>query len=162
MENALLGYSPRRATKGVLRSFLQPADKLFAMVATQDVGRPGPLRFFRENGSGTQGRRTGGPPHGISPNDLARSLRRGAEAPRPGRDGAARGLGEDFPLSGNAKIHCLGFRMPRWASTRDGSTSASTAGRRLKGTTALEKRHRRNLVRASQAKNIRLTAARPL
>src|ERR1700732_1906502 len=38
MENALWDIPSARA-EGVLRSFLQPADKLFPMVATQDVGR---------------------------------------------------------------------------------------------------------------------------
>ena len=38
MENALWDV-PAARDEGVLRSFLQPADKTFPMVATQDVGR---------------------------------------------------------------------------------------------------------------------------
>jgi len=96
MENALWDI-PSARDEGLLRSFLQPADRLFPMVATQDVGRLA-AALLREDWSGTRVVELEGPAR-ISPNDLAH----GAEAPRPGRDGAARELGADFPLSGNAK-----------------------------------------------------------
>ena len=99
MENALWDI-PSARDEGVLRSFLQPADKLFPMVATQDVGRlaaASPRGLERD-----AGRRTGGARTHIAERSRP-SLRHGAEAPRPGRDGAARELGADFPLSGNAK-----------------------------------------------------------
>jgi uncharacterized protein YbjT (DUF2867 family) len=99
MENALWDI-PSARDEGVLRSFLQPADKLFPMVATQDVGRLA-AALLREDWSGTRVVELEGPAR-ISPNDLARAFH-GAEAHRPGRDGAARELGADFPLSGNAK-----------------------------------------------------------
>src|ERR1700728_4584208 len=53
MENALWDV-PSARDEGVLRSFLQPADKRFPMVATRDVELEGPAR--------------------ISPNDLARAF----------------------------------------------------------------------------------------
>jgi NAD(P)H dehydrogenase (quinone) len=83
----------------VLRSFLQPADKLFPMVATQDVGRLA-AALLREDWIGTRVVELEGPTR-ISPNDLARAFATVLE--RPVRDGAARELGADIPFSGHAK-----------------------------------------------------------
>jgi uncharacterized protein YbjT (DUF2867 family) len=52
MENALWDV-PSVRDNGVLRSFLRPADKAFAMVATQDVGRVA-AALRRETWSGTR------------------------------------------------------------------------------------------------------------
>jgi uncharacterized protein YbjT (DUF2867 family) len=71
MENALWDI-PSARDEGVLRSFLQPADKLFPMVATQDVGGLA-ATLLRENGSGTRVVELEGPAR-ISPNDLARAF----------------------------------------------------------------------------------------
>ena len=100
MENALWDV-PSARDEGVLRSFLQPADKRFPMVATQDVGRLA-ATLLREDWIGTRGRRAGGARTHIAERSRP-SLRHGAEAPRPGRNGAARQLGADLPHAGNAK-----------------------------------------------------------
>jgi uncharacterized protein YbjT (DUF2867 family) len=71
MENALWDV-PSARDEGVLRSFLQPADKLFPMVATQDVGGLA-AALLRDNGSGTRVVELEGPAR-ISPNDLARAF----------------------------------------------------------------------------------------
>jgi uncharacterized protein YbjT (DUF2867 family) len=68
MENALWDV-PSARDEGVLHSFLQPADKLFPMVATQDVGGLA-AALLRDNGSGTRVVELEGPAR-ISPNDLA-------------------------------------------------------------------------------------------
>jgi uncharacterized protein YbjT (DUF2867 family) len=52
MENAVWDV-PSARDEGVLRSFLQPVDKLFPMVATQDVGGLA-AALLREDWSGTQ------------------------------------------------------------------------------------------------------------
>jgi uncharacterized protein YbjT (DUF2867 family) len=71
MENALWDV-PSARDEGVLHSFLQPADKLFPMVATQDVGGLA-AALLRDNGSGTRVVELEGPAR-ISPNDLARAF----------------------------------------------------------------------------------------
>src|ERR1700731_2040511 len=71
MENALWDI-PSARDEGVLRSFLQPADKPFPMVATQDVGRLA-AALLREDWSGTRVVELEGPAR-ISPNDLDRAL----------------------------------------------------------------------------------------
>ena len=71
MENALWDV-PSARDEGVLRSFLQPVDKLFPMVATQDVGGLA-AALLRDNGSGTRVVELEGPAR-ISPNDLARAF----------------------------------------------------------------------------------------
>jgi len=71
MENALWDVPSARA-EGMLHSFLQPADKLFPMVATQDVGGLA-AALLRDNGSGTRVVELEGPAR-ISPNDLARAF----------------------------------------------------------------------------------------
>ncbi|MGV1766067.1 hypothetical protein [Rhizobium rhizogenes] len=86
--------------EGVLRSFLQPADKLFPMVVTQDVGHLA-AALLHEDWSRAQVIELEGAAH-IAERSRA-SLRHGAETPNLGRDGAALELGADFPFSVNAK-----------------------------------------------------------
>jgi len=71
MENAQWDV-PAARDEGVLRSFLQPAEKVFPMVATQDVGRAA-AALLRENWSGTRVVELEGPAR-VSPNDLARAF----------------------------------------------------------------------------------------
>lgn len=71
MENAQWDV-PAARDEGVLRSFLQPADKAFPMVATQDVGCTA-AALLRENWSGTRVVELEGPAR-VSPNDLARAF----------------------------------------------------------------------------------------
>ena len=71
MENALWDVAAAR-DEGVLRSFLQPADKGFPMVATQDIGRVA-AALLREDWSGTPVVELEGPER-VSPNDLARTF----------------------------------------------------------------------------------------
>ncbi len=78
MENALWDV-PSARDEGVLRSFLQPADKRFPMVATQDVGRLA-ATLLREDWIGTRVVELEGPAR-ISPNDLARAFATGLKRP---------------------------------------------------------------------------------
>src|SRR5260370_3091732 len=78
MENALWDV-PSARDEGVLRSFLQPADKLFQMVATQDVGRLA-AALLREDWIGTRVVELEGAAR-ISPNDLARAFATVLERP---------------------------------------------------------------------------------
>lgn len=68
MENAQWDI-PAARDEGVLRSFLQPADRPFPMIATQDVGRTAAV-LLREDWSGTRVVELEGPAR-LSPNDLA-------------------------------------------------------------------------------------------
>ncbi|MDQ0393453.1 NmrA family NAD(P)-binding protein [Labrys monachus] len=68
IENALWDV-PSARDNGIIHSFLQPADKVFPMVATQDVGRVA-ADLIQEDWSGTRIVELEGPRH-ISPNDLA-------------------------------------------------------------------------------------------
>lgn len=71
MENAQWDV-PAARDEGVLRSFLQPVDKAFPMVATQDVGCTA-AALLRENWSGTRVVELEGPAR-VSPNDVARAF----------------------------------------------------------------------------------------
>lgn len=71
MENAQWDI-PAARDEGVLRSFLQPADKLFPMIATQDVGRTA-AALLSEDWSGTRVVELEGPTR-VSPNDIARAF----------------------------------------------------------------------------------------
>ncbi|SHE82103.1 Uncharacterized conserved protein YbjT, contains NAD(P)-binding and DUF2867 domains [Kaistia soli DSM 19436] len=71
MENAQWDI-PAARDEGVLRSFLQPADKPFPMIATEDVGRTA-ARLLREDWSGTRVVELEGPTR-VSPNDMARAF----------------------------------------------------------------------------------------
>lgn len=71
MENAAWDVASAR-DKGVLHSFLQPADKTFAMVATQDIGRLA-ADLIREEWVGKRVIELEGPAR-VSPNDLAEAF----------------------------------------------------------------------------------------
>jgi NAD(P)H dehydrogenase (quinone) len=71
MENALWDIASAR-DEGVLHSFLRPADKPVAMVATQDVGRLAAM-LLQEDWSGTRVVELEGPAR-VSPNDIARAF----------------------------------------------------------------------------------------
>jgi NAD(P)H dehydrogenase (quinone) len=71
IENALWDV-PAARDEGILRSFLQPADKAFPMIATEDVGHVA-ARLLREEWRGTRIVELEGPAR-ISPNDLAQAL----------------------------------------------------------------------------------------
>lgn len=71
MENAQWDVPAARDERG-LRSFLQPADKPFPMIATQDVGRTA-ARLLRKDRSGTCVVELEGPAP-VSPNDIARAF----------------------------------------------------------------------------------------
>ncbi len=71
LENALWDI-PSARDEGVLYSFLQPADKPVAMVATQDVGRLAAM-LLQEEWSGTRVVELEGPAR-VSPSDIARAF----------------------------------------------------------------------------------------
>lgn len=71
MENAAWDVAPAR-DEGVLHSFLQPAAKTFAMVATQDIGRLA-ADLIREQWIGKRVVELEGPAR-VSPNDLANAF----------------------------------------------------------------------------------------
>ena len=71
MENAVWDVASAR-DEGVLHSFLQPADKTFAMVATQDIGRLA-ADLIREQWIGKRVVELEGPAR-VSPNDLANAF----------------------------------------------------------------------------------------
>jgi uncharacterized protein YbjT (DUF2867 family) len=70
MENAL--WDVASAREGVLHSFLQPADRTFPMVATQDVGSVA-ADLLVEDWNGTRVVELEGPVR-VSPNDLAEAF----------------------------------------------------------------------------------------
>jgi uncharacterized protein YbjT (DUF2867 family) len=78
MENALWDV-PAARDKGILRSFLQPADKAFPMVATRDVGHAA-AKLLREDWRGTRIVELEGPAR-VSPNDLAHAFATALERP---------------------------------------------------------------------------------
>jgi uncharacterized protein YbjT (DUF2867 family) len=71
MENSLWDVASAR-DEGVVRSFLQPADKAFPMVATRDVGRLA-ADLIRQNWTGTRIVELEGPAR-VSANDLAQAF----------------------------------------------------------------------------------------
>lgn len=71
MENALWDVASAR-DEGVLRSFLQPADKAFPMVATRDVGRLA-ADLIRQDSTGTRIVELEGPTR-VSANGLAQAF----------------------------------------------------------------------------------------
>jgi uncharacterized protein YbjT (DUF2867 family) len=146
MENALWDI-PSARDEGVLRSFLQPADKLFPMVATRDVGHLA-AALRREDWSGTRVAELEGPAR-ISPNDLARAFAtvlkrpvRVETVPRESWEQIFRSQGTRNPLP---RIRMLDGFNEGWIDFSERGRSA------MKGTTALESVIP-ELVRASQAK----------
>ena len=71
MENALWDVASAR-DEGVVRSFLQPADKAFPMIATKDVGRLA-ADLLRQHWTGTRIVELEGPVR-VSANDLAQTF----------------------------------------------------------------------------------------
>jgi uncharacterized protein YbjT (DUF2867 family) len=133
MENALWDV-PSARDDGVLHSFLQPADKLFAMVATQDVGHMA-ANLLREDWSGTRVVELEGPKR-ISPNDLARAFAavlkrpvRVETVPRESWEQIFRSQGARNPLP---RIRMLDGFNEGWIDFSERGPSAA------KGTTTLE------------------------
>ncbi|WP_454818842.1 NmrA family NAD(P)-binding protein [Labrys neptuniae] len=145
MENALWDVASAR-DEGVLRSFLQPADKPFPMVATQDVGRQA-ATLLLDDWSGTRVVELEGPAR-ISPNDIARAFAtvlgrpvRVETVPRESWEQIFRSQGTRNPLP---RIRMLDGFNEGWIDFSERGRSA------VKGTTALESVIT-ELVRASQA-----------
>ncbi|MDQ0996101.1 uncharacterized protein YbjT (DUF2867 family) [Phyllobacterium ifriqiyense] len=99
MENAAWDVASAR-DEGVLHSFLQPADKTFAMVATQDIGRVA-AELIREQWIGKRVVGTGRPSSGLAQRSRP-CLRVGARASGAGGDRPAGQLGGPVPCSGFA------------------------------------------------------------
>jgi uncharacterized protein YbjT (DUF2867 family) len=146
LENALWDV-PSVRDEGVLRSFLQPADKVFAMVAAQDVGRVA-AALLRETWSGTRVVELEGPAR-VSPNDLAQAFAKAVGhpveleiVPRESWEQIFRSQGARNPLP---RITMLDGFNEGWIAFRDNGRLA------VKGTTTLESVIA-ELVRTSQAK----------
>jgi len=145
MENALWDVASTR-DEGVLRSFLQPPDKPFPMVATQDVGRQA-ATLLLDDWSGTRVVELEGPAR-ISPNDIACAfatvLGRPVQVetvPRESWEQILRSQGTRNPLP---RIRMLDGFNEGWIDFSERGRSA------VKGATALESVIT-ELVRASQA-----------
>jgi uncharacterized protein YbjT (DUF2867 family) len=146
MENALWDIASAR-DEGVLRSFLQPVEKPFPMVATQDVGQQA-AALLREDWRGTRVVELEGPAR-ISPDDLARAFAtvlkrpvRVETVPRENWEQMFRDQGMRNPLP---RIRMLDGFNEGWIEFSEHGRSA------IKGTTALESVIA-ELVKASEAK----------
>lgn len=133
MENAQWDV-PSARDKGVLCSFLQPADKAFPMVATQDVGYRA-AALLLEDWSGTRVVELEGPVR-VSPNDLARAFAgalghpvRSEIVPRERWEQIFRAQGTRNPLP---RIRMIDGFNEGWIEFRDHGRSA------IKGSTTLE------------------------
>jgi uncharacterized protein YbjT (DUF2867 family) len=134
LENALWDI-PSMRDEGVLRSFLQPADKLFPMVATQDVGRLA-AALLREDWLGTRVIELEGAAR-VSPNDFARAFATALErpvrvepVPRESWERLFRSQGARNPLP----------RMRMYDGFNEGWIDFSEQGRSaVKGTTTLDR-----------------------
>ncbi|MBZ9921891.1 NmrA family NAD(P)-binding protein [Mesorhizobium sp. BR1-1-7] len=125
---------PAARDEGVLRSFLQPANKAFPMVATQDVGCTA-AALLRENWSGTRVVELEGPAR-VSPNDIARAFAAALEhavsveiVPRETWETIFRAQGTRNPLP---RIRMLDGFNEGWIEFHDQVLSS------VKGTTTLE------------------------
>ncbi|MBZ9967012.1 NmrA family NAD(P)-binding protein [Mesorhizobium sp. BR1-1-2] len=125
---------PAARDEGVLRSFLQPANKAFPMVATQDVGCTA-AALLRENWSGTRVVELEGPAR-VSPNDIARAFAVALEhavsveiVPRETWETIFRAQGTRNPLP---RIRMLDGFNEGWIEFHDQGLSS------VKGTTTLE------------------------
>jgi uncharacterized protein YbjT (DUF2867 family) len=132
MENALWDVASAR-DEGVLRSFLQPADKAFPMVATKDVGRLA-SDLLRQDSSETRIVELEGPAR-ISANELARTFSdvlgrpvRVEIVPRENWEGLFRAQGMTNPLP---RIRMLDGFNEGWIEFQDQGRSA------VKGNTPL-------------------------
>jgi uncharacterized protein YbjT (DUF2867 family) len=146
MENALWDV-PSARDEGVLRSFLQPADKAFPMIATRDVGRTA-ATLLCEDWSGTRVVELEGPAR-VSPNDIAQAFAnvlghpvKVEIVPRQTWEQIFRSQGTQNPLP---RIRMLDGFNEGWIDFRDQGRSA------VKGTTAL-KSAIAELVAASRAR----------
>jgi uncharacterized protein YbjT (DUF2867 family) len=132
MENALWDVASAR-DEGVLHSFLQPADRPFPMVATQDIGSVA-ADLLVDDWSGTRIVELEGPVR-VSPNDLARAF--ASALGRPVRvEIVPRGSWETLFLSQGMKNPTPRIRMldgfnEGWIEFSDRGSSA------LKGRTTL-------------------------
>ena len=133
MENAAWDVTAAR-DEGVLRSFLQPADKPVPMVATKDVGSVA-ATLLLEDWHGTRVVELEGPAR-VSPNDLAQAfatvLGRAISCeivPRENWEPLFRAQGARNPLP---RIRMLDGFNESWIEFQDQGRSA------MKGTTALE------------------------
>lgn len=125
MENAQWDVASAR-DEGVVRSFLQPADKAFPMVATRDVGRLA-ADLIRQSWSGTRIVELEGEVR-ISANDLAQAfamvLKRPVSAEvvsREGWEGLFRAQGMNNPLP---RVRMLDGFNEGWIEFRDHGRSA--------------------------------------
>src|SRR4030095_817560 len=116
-----------------LHSFLQPADKLFPMVATQDIGALA-ADLIRQDWVGTRIVELEGPAR-VSPNDLSQSFAealgrsvRGEIVPRASWDARFGPQGAKHPMP---RIRMLDGFYEGWIEFRDQGRSA------LKGSTPL-------------------------
>jgi NAD(P)H dehydrogenase (quinone) len=132
MENALWDVAAAR-DEGVLRSFLQPADKVFPMVATKDVGRVA-ADLIQQNWTGERIVELEGPAR-VSANELAQTfatvLGRPVDVEIVSRDsweGLFRVQGMKHPLP---RIRMLDGFKEGWIEFRDHGRSA------VKGNTPL-------------------------
>jgi uncharacterized protein YbjT (DUF2867 family) len=132
MENALWDVASAR-DEGVLRSFLQPADKTFPMVATRDVGRLA-ADLIQQVWTGTRIVELEGPVR-VSTNELARAFSEVLEGPvrveivsRESWEGLFRAQGMKNPLP---RIRMLDGFNEGWIEFRDRGGSA------VKGNTPL-------------------------
>ena len=132
MENALWDVASAR-DEGVLRSFLQPADKTFPMVASRDVGRLA-ADLIRQVWTGTRIVELEGPVR-VSTNELARAFSEVLEGPvrveivsRESWEGLFRAQGMKNPLP---RIRMLDGFNEGWIEFRDRGGSA------VKGNTPL-------------------------
>lgn len=133
MDNALWDV-PAARDEGVLRSFLQPADRSFPMVATQDVGRTA-ATLLLETWRGIRVVELEGPSR-VSPNHLARAFAaalghpvRVESVPREDWERIFRAQGARNPLP---RMRMLDGFNEGWITFRNDGRSA------LKGTTPLE------------------------
>jgi uncharacterized protein YbjT (DUF2867 family) len=133
MENALWDVAAAR-DEGVLRSFLQPADKAFPMIATRDVGQTA-ATLLCEDWSGTRVVELEGPAR-VSPNDIAQAFAdvlghpvKVEIVPRESWEQIFRSQGTQNPLP---RIRMLDGFNEGWIDFRDQGRSA------VKGTTALK------------------------
>ena len=120
MENALWDL-PAARDAGLLRSFLQPADRTFPMVATRDVGSLG-AALLQQGWTGTRIVELEGPAR-VSPNDLAQAfaavLGRAVQVeimPRAGWENLFRAQGMKNPLP---RIRMLDGFNEGWIEFRD-------------------------------------------
>jgi uncharacterized protein YbjT (DUF2867 family) len=125
MENALWDVASAR-DEGVVRSFLQPADKVFPMVATKDIGHLA-ANLLRQEQTGTRIVELEGPVR-VSANDLAQAFAtvlgrpvRVEIVPRESWEGLFRAQGMKNPLP---RVRMLDGFNEGWIEFQDHGRSA--------------------------------------